>query len=216
VPTSNVDGAALEHVTSLGDRIEANVARAGDLRARKQDANARQAQRIGKPRNIKVGNFVFIANNGETQPTKWENKQLQSGPFRVKQIDQRRKRARLERPDGGELDTPIAFSRLQLVSDDAVLTKIAATSDLGGWDGAADARYLLDADRRAIAKAAEERAAEAARIEEDRRQAEATEAAKRLKKENEARARAAQEAELANQRARNAELQRRRATVAVP
>jgi hypothetical protein len=62
--------------------------------------------------------------------------------------------------DGGELDTPIAFSRLQLVSDDAVLTKIAATSDSGGWDGAADARYLLDADRRAIAKAAEGRAAE--------------------------------------------------------
>jgi hypothetical protein len=62
------------------------------------------------------------------QKTKFANKALQSGPYKIVDIDIKAKRAQLERPaDGQKLEKWTSVNRLQKVSAEAVATKTTAS-----------------------------------------------------------------------------------------
>lgn len=220
VPTSG-GAAANEHVTMLGDDIDKRVESAGRRRERKQNYNNKQARRIGRPRAIKIGDYVFVHNNSKTQPTALQNKQKQSGPYQVVHIDSRSMRARLRRPaDNVELDTPFAINRLQRVSDEAVTTVIPPTDESdAGWNGVTDTRYLLDAERQSVDKSKLQQAEQQRADEAKRQRAAEAEAAKlelqRVRRQQQAAARTREQKRLDDERERNRQLQLQRASVVV-
>jgi hypothetical protein len=139
----------------LGARVSSAVAAANNIRAHRQDANANYQQKHGSVRDIAVGDYVFIFNNGETQPTAVQNIQTQSGPYRVKSIDATTRQAVLVRPaDNTQLATPVTLNRLQYVDAEAVTTARTPTGEPGemAWTGVTDTRLLLDSEKTAVAK----------------------------------------------------------------
>ena len=146
VPRTNDDHQQDRYIAALAHQIDSDVAAAGAHRAHVQQHNADYHAKHGTERNISVGAYVFIANNGDIEPTYLQNKRRQSGPFRVLAIDDKLHRAQLLRlADNTTLKTWIAFNRLQVVDADTVNTPVAPSNEpgAGAWQGARDSRLLL-------------------------------------------------------------------------
>ena len=155
-PVPIEDDAKALYAQALGARVESAINQANVGRAQKQLANAAYQKKHGSERNIVEGDYVFITNNGATQETKFENKQLQSGPFRVASLDAVNRRAALVRmADNTELERPVSLNRLQRVDKSSVLNPSAPTFEPGvmQWSGAADIKLLLGTERTAADKA---------------------------------------------------------------
>ena len=176
---------AATYAQQLGKEIERGIEAANAARHKRHEANnLYRIRRHGKVEQIVVGDYVNIENTSDAAPTAFENKQRQSGPFLVTDINAQDRRVMLRRGDGVPVG-PIALSRLQRL-DSAKVTEVVApdaSSGLGGWAGAADVQLLLPHERQAVAKsnaktaaikAAEEAAAAATKAKEEearRRQA---------------------------------------------
>jgi hypothetical protein len=167
VPPADDSAASASYIKSVGDSVATMIATANEQRAKVQQQNAEQFERIGKPRDLEIGKFVFLSNSG-TQTTSIQNRQTQSGPFKIIELNDLQKRAILERPDGVRMTTPVSYNRLQIVDTDRVVSPQPTFGEPGviAWSGKHDTSLLLDADRAAVAKHADkldqQRQAEAA------------------------------------------------------
>lgn len=211
VPT---DSSATTFAADLGARVSSAVAAANDVRVQRQNVNAKYQQKHGSARDIAIGDYVFVHNTGETQPTAVQNIQTQSGPYQVKSIDTLLRRAVLIRPaDNTVLDTPITLNRLQYVDAKSVTTARAPTGEPGemAWTGVTDTRLLLDSEKTAVAKSLGKQA-EAARVQ--REQADAAAARDTQRRAHDATLHAEQQRAAAAHAAAALAQQQRRAHIA--
>ena len=151
---ADADG-KLEFAQALGGRVETAVATAAKHRARSQAANAKRQAARGTRRDVSVGDYVFVTNVDETQASAFLNKQRQSGPYQITEIDVANRRVTLMRPaDGTVLRTPVTINRIQLVDSSAVLSPTPVTDEPGvlTWSGVSDPSLLLPTEQNAVAK----------------------------------------------------------------
>lgn len=196
----------------LGAHIVERVDAANAMRAAVQASNAAHYEKIGVVKDIKVSDYVMMANEAETEKTAIENKQRQAGPFKVVSIDAREKRAVLQRLAGaaGELDRPVSTNRLQVIPKSMVENGVKVGDEPGAtaFAGPSDATFLLSGDRKKVDK--EEAKAEQARLAEEAKAEKA-----RLAEEAKAtKARLAAEKKAAVAKAREEAEQQRRADAA--
>jgi hypothetical protein len=179
---------------------------AGRRRQQRQRQNARRAQQLGAERNLQVGDYVFVG-NGNVQKTKFANKALQSGPYKIVDIDIKAKRAQLERlADEQKLEKWTSINRLQKVSAEAVATKID-----GVWAGEKDPSLLLDNAKKAVEENIQRQQAAQQAADDAQRERKRRDAAKEQARAEERERRAAQQRDLDGE-ART----RRRSTAQIP
>jgi hypothetical protein len=154
VPT-DAAGAAL-FASDLQARADTAVAAAGANRAKHQAYSAQARARKGAKIDVKVGDHVMIANNDNTEKSKFRNYVRWSGPYKVVALS--RRRATLDRVAGGRMRNPhVSVNRLKLIPTSSVVNPHVATGLPGEptWSGPHDTQLLLDAERKAadLAKA---------------------------------------------------------------
>jgi hypothetical protein len=156
-----------------------------------QASNAAYYAKIGEHRDVKVDDYVMVANEAETEKTAIANKQRQAGPYKVVSINGKEKRVVLRRlaGDQSELDRPVSMNRLQVVSKEMVEQGVEPGEEPGAttFMGPSDAKLLLSGERGKVEKEVEN--AEKARVvqqkkqEERARKAEQVEAASKAREE---------------------------------
>ncbi len=202
----------MSYATTIGDKIDEKVQAAGRRRKQKQLYNELQAARKGVERVVNVGDYVFIENTNGQQSDKFANKQQQSGPFKVVEVDWRRRRVLLRRvADGKRYLRWTSINRIQTVSKEAVETKID-----GAWAGEKDASLLLDRAKAQVAtKQQKDDEKQQAQQERQREQA-AREAAREAARKAEEQRREAIDRRLDEEQAHVAARKQHRATVDIP